>query len=136
VFKTSNYPRDEKDFLVLENNMATRSMKAKKDLFEKQHGRCFWCGKEMAFVERKEGDKTPFPPNMVTQDHVFPRGTKVRHNGSLSNSPTPVVLACYECNNRRGNMRFARFANKVGVSLVRNWGDLIWKRPELCKKGE
>ncbi len=58
-------------------------------LFEYQDGKCFYCQKEMT--------------NDATMDHVVPKskgGKKSRKN---------IVLACRNCNSKKGNMPIEKF---------------------------
>lgn len=59
--------------------------------FERQKRRCYYCGCEMI--------KEPFKPNSATVDHVVPLDQKGR------NSPDNLVIACRDCNSRKGNKR-------------------------------
>lgn len=62
-------------------------------LFERDNGRCFWCG----FRLRLEDCGDQSNPKMPTKDHILPRvhgGT-----GNVNN----LVLSCQDCNCKKGD---------------------------------
>lgn len=80
--------------------------RAKKALWKKSGGKCFYCGVEMHNDSKM--DETQF-----TLDHLIP----LKDGGN--NKHENFVAACRKCNSDRGSKRVAEF---VGVSL-----------PEFCK---
>lgn len=68
-------------------------------LWEEQDGLCYYCKCPTKLPEVIEGAERGIRvPDMATLDHVYPRGTAMRARGSRDR----IVLACWECNNRRG----------------------------------
>ena len=57
-------------------------------LYELQNGECFYCGSHM---DLEEG---------VTRDHFFPKSLSWRNKSLFGN----MVLACRECNERKGSL--------------------------------
>lgn len=62
--------------------------------FERQDGRCWWCGERMT-LER--GKAKVVPANFATFEHL------VRRADGGAGMPDNVVLACRVCNNERHN---------------------------------
>lgn len=63
---------------------------------------CSWCG---VFTINPPGD-VPFvtpPPNLATADHLYSRNDPRRKHWH----PSPIVLACYACNQKRGQEEHA-----------------------------
>ena len=110
-----------------------RSMETRLELYKKQGGRCFWCNRPMIFFQHEESDHIKFPPDMVTVDHVYPKCSHVRKKYAEKKRPSPVVLACRDCNCKRMHTRFGKFAHKMGIDLKPNWVILIKINPELAK---
>lgn len=75
-------------------------------LMGRQHGRCYYCNREMTFKQD--------PETMCTIDHVVPRAQGgVNH---ISN----YVAACIRCNNARGTIDaalFKRYVRRFGPPL-------------------
>lgn len=78
----------------LENLTRTRKRKA---AWSASGGRCYYC-KETVFADMEHN----FHPREATIDHKTPksRGGFVKGN---------IVIACFECNNRKGNMTEEEF---------------------------
>lgn len=77
----------------------TFKIRRRQRLYEMQHGHCFWCRKLT-------------PIDEATLDHIKPRckgGTYHWRN---------LVMACRECNQRRGALRASVFARRVGAGPV------------------
>lgn len=72
---------------------------ARRALYEKQNGKCHWCGRQMMFPNHRAMKrlKHPRPANMPTIDHVVPlsRGGDDRRSN--------LVLACLACNGAHAN---------------------------------
>lgn len=66
--------------------------------FWKSNPLCHWCGIK---TELNVPDGTP---NQATIDHLYPRGDSRRGSGP-GLDPEKLVLACFQCNNNRGNSR-------------------------------
>jgi thymidylate synthase (FAD) len=75
-----------------------RSPKRRKALLDKlygnQNGKCYWCRVALC-TETRDNDK--IKDNTATFDHKVPKAS----GGSEKESN--IVLACYKCNNQRGN---------------------------------
>jgi ssDNA-binding Zn-finger/Zn-ribbon topoisomerase 1 len=111
----------------------SRSIQTRLALYEKQQGKCFWCGKHMIFFQHPEEKYIKYPSNMVTVDHVYPKCNHTRKQYAERKRPSPIVLACRECNCKRSNTKFGSFAHKMGIDLKPNWYIIIKVNPELVK---
>jgi 5-methylcytosine-specific restriction endonuclease McrA len=74
--------------------------------FTRQKGKCYYCNCKMDNDPRYPGEY--LPPNAVTIDHL-----KARHRGG-TNDTENLVLACHECNSRKGHLTLLEF-NEVRV---------------------
>lgn len=71
----------------------------KRKLFELQKGLCYWCNEPMIYPDDgpKRGGKQP--PKLCTLEHLNDRFSPIREtNLDIGNT----VVACYECNHKRG----------------------------------
>ena len=74
------------------------SAKSKRDrLHLEQDGKCFWCGRKTIIYCPANGR---LPPNAATYDHLSPNGQRMKGMATIG------VLACYECNHKRGSQPF------------------------------
>lgn len=89
-------------------HMAKRSVQTKVSQFHRQAGRCYWCGRGMIWHKPKRFEASP--DNAVTVDHVYAIGHPKRTMFKKKGKPSPIVLACHQCNNERGNMDFEMYA--------------------------
>jgi hypothetical protein len=71
--------------------------KRRLELFEKDP-HCHWCGREVVLVHQMRGGATL--PNQATLEHLFDRLNPLRFD--IRYAGERYVLACYECNWRRG----------------------------------
>lgn len=78
--------------------MAAANSYARRDLFM-AYPYCHWCGCEVA--EPPSDPHAAGGPTMATLDHLYSRSDP-RHRQS---GGAAVVLACQECNQRRGRVR-------------------------------
>jgi 5-methylcytosine-specific restriction endonuclease McrA len=72
----------------------------RKKLYNKQNGKCFYCGKKCTLSDKKLNQKDFF-----TLDHVIP---KARNGIDLMEN---LVGACFECNNKKGCKDVNEFYN-------------------------
>lgn len=83
----------------------TRRAKRRRQLFKRQKGKCFWCPTQMVLVEGEHLKHQP--ANLATIDHLHDRFHPLRgtdnHRGLQR-----WVLACHECNQRRGKEMYAK----------------------------
>ena len=70
-------------------------------LMERHHRRCHWCKRVCRDLRKANG---PFPRDMATEDHII-----LKSDGG-SDKLENLVLACHECNERRGNIDAGLFA--------------------------
>jgi 5-methylcytosine-specific restriction endonuclease McrA len=77
-----------------------------------QERRCYWCSCETFFHEHVEGQ--PTPENAVTVDHVYPAKHARRLEARNSGKPSPFVIACWACNNKRGGTTFRKYHEVIG----------------------
>ncbi len=77
-------------------------------LFSAQNGKCHWCKTPMQRenVPAIIPDAPQQPANLATFDHLWDRADIRRRQGV----PSPIVLACYECNQRRSRETSKRIA--------------------------
>lgn len=66
----------------------------RKNLYQKFEGKCYWCKREVFLAPQR---KNP-PPNLATIDHIYHKRSPHRREPEGGK----VVLACFECNHRRG----------------------------------
>lgn len=74
-----------------------RRWKLRAAMMLEQSGLCFYCDRLMAIYH---GDPKPTPDDAATFDHIIPMSV----DPNLKRSRGNLVLACYECNNQRGDM--------------------------------
>ena len=70
-------------------------------LMERDGRRCQHCTRRVRIVKLKSGQRQP--KDQATEDHITPKcegGTDEMSN---------LLLACFDCNNTRGNMPLAAF---------------------------
>ena len=70
---------------------------------------CHWCKREVRKFEQWPGCASPAWG--ATLDHFYAKGDKRRRENT-----NPVVLSCYRCNNKRGNTKPEKWANKLGIN--------------------
>jgi 5-methylcytosine-specific restriction endonuclease McrA len=70
-------------------------------------GRCHWCDRKVKLRVVRQGEPTPV--DNATVDHVYPRRDKRRAAMAFNRLAINHVLACYSCNNRRGNAFYDDF---------------------------
>lgn len=74
-------------------------------LFQRQKGRCHWCGSRMLEPRKAmEWGETPQPPNLCTLDHIDYRlwPERGKHPWKLRK-----VAACWDCNQIRSRARMS-----------------------------
>jgi 5-methylcytosine-specific restriction endonuclease McrA len=74
-----------------------RSKKRRAQLFEKQNGLCFYCGRPMTKVKHK-GDGNP-KNSSLTLEHIIP----LEDGGT--NRLENLAASCYDCNNKKHRRR-------------------------------
>lgn len=78
-----------------------RMVKRKIALWDRQQGKCFWCGRQtvltVGFVGRQSA-------KVATIDHLRCRYSLNRHELPIGPCEERTVLACYECNQERGKI--------------------------------
>ena len=74
--------------------------------------RCFYCRRVTQRLRRSRGGK--LPSDTATLDHVIPKSE------GGSNDTENLVLACTECNRRRGTCDFIVFGIKSIVDIIRS----------------
>jgi hypothetical protein len=81
-----------------------------------QDGRCYWCFRKVEIIR---GDVTmPPPDHMATIDHLYDKYDSRRQGYVRGETPKCVtVLACYKCNNSRGQQT-ARDAVSIRESML------------------
>lgn len=76
-------------------------------LFREQDGKCHWCSRQTQRAPLKKG--RPTPGNQATIDHVYLRDDARRHGDAGNPLTICHVLACYNCNNERGDKPYNLF---------------------------
>jgi hypothetical protein len=71
---------------------------------------CHWCGRLMKFYEIKKGEK--IPDDQCTVDHLYHVLNPIRQAYKKKHTPSPVVLACLHCNEKRGNEDLQYYLNQ------------------------
>lgn len=71
----------------------------KERLFAEQNGLCYYCQNPMRLVHGANGE-----PDLATLDHVVPLSAGGPRGPTLN-----TVVACYQCNNERGNRSSRKF---------------------------
>lgn len=77
----------------------------KRELWEKQQGRCFYCQRQTFLLPSQPG--IPNPPDLATFDHVISK-CRLKRKG-MTNVQNNKVIACRECNQAKGNMKVEKF---------------------------
>lgn len=73
--------------------------KVLRELYERAHGRCHYCGIEMTLKRGRD--------NTATKDHILPRAA------SGTSHPRNLVCACWACNNFKSDMSYNAFTDYV-----------------------
>ena len=68
------------------------------DIWNKQRGRCHYCGTKMVPLPPIKTDRQPTLPRHATIDHVNPLS-----NGGPRKAKSNLVYACLSCNQRKAN---------------------------------
>lgn len=83
---------------------------------------CIWCSRQLSLTKG-----VPNTDGATTVDHIIP------HSICRRNDRDVLVLACYRCNNKRGNMdamEFMRFCRGMGwafrEAIIRQAIDRAW----------
>ncbi|MEN6302279.1 MAG: hypothetical protein ABFD96_06100 [Armatimonadia bacterium] len=75
-----------------------------------QGGRCHWCDRELVVVKNRKGK---VQPNVATEDHVYPRNDPRRLQLANSTIHITKVMACFDCNTKRGNTPYDEFLKRM-----------------------
>lgn len=86
--------------------MTAKPNGARKRRLALQHGLCHWCDKPLVVEPGRKGKPRN---NIATDDHVFPRKDPRRYQLANSTVVITKVIACFACNNERGNMSYDEF---------------------------
>lgn len=77
---------------------ATRRRKQRKRLFDAQGGKCHWCQCQCVISPKIADGKLPL--NEATTDHIFSKAEPRRWERP-EHGKHVMVMACWQCNNRR-----------------------------------
>lgn len=72
-------------------------------IFKRDEYRCVFCECEVVVGK--------YATNMATIDHLWPQSMS-----KSCDSQNNMTTACFTCNQKKGNMRWYEFAEKVGLS--------------------
>lgn len=75
----------------------------REELHRTTGGKCFWCKRATVLCGRRDH----LPPDAATLDHIVTRTSGGRYEREN------LVLACFKCNNTRGDMTATAFARKL-----------------------
>lgn len=79
----------------------TRQTRERRERLFRKHPYCFWCSRRLVHPRAYTDYRGQRPDNMATLDHLDDRCSPLR--GAFTNSKHErTVLACRECNERRG----------------------------------
>ncbi len=99
------------------------------DLWNKQRGRCHYCGCKMilrADLKLIPGDRIPYIAEMASEDHILPRSRKG------PNTRENLCIACQHCNKKKSDRTDTEFRIdcRIWLSLRRALFDLDGNRIE------
>lgn len=86
-----------------------RKKRRKHKQYLRQKGKCYWCGRKMR-LWRKHKNSSQQPDDLATFEHLDDRSSEWR--GKLPGL-IRVVLACYRCNQTRGQQIQAEVDKEV-----------------------
>jgi hypothetical protein len=84
-------------------NRRARIRRRRCALFEQQGGLCYWCKGEAVLMDGQNFHGVGQPKNLATLDHLRDRYDPTRREPS--NGEPRYVMACYDCNQKRGYER-------------------------------
>lgn len=96
--------------------MGTRPKSLKYQAWKDQDQRCYWCGCPIVFHNHVPGQ--PIPDDSATVDHVYPAWHPKRKEFKHTGKPSPFVMACHSCNNKRGGTSFRKYHELIGKPFV------------------
>jgi hypothetical protein len=96
--------------------MARRPKSMKLQVWADQGERCYWCLCLIIFHTHVPGE--PIPDNAATVDHVYPAWHPKRIAFKNKGMPSPFVMACHSCNNKRGGISFKKYHELIGKPFV------------------
>ena len=82
--------------MFVDIDMST-SDKRRREILFLRHPFCYWCGRPVKMYVHSQHE-TP-PPDQATLDHIRTRYNPERH---MPSDKEQTVLACWECNHKRG----------------------------------
>ena len=83
-----------------------------KTLYAKYNGICYWCG--VMTILPPDGTGVQFG-NMATREHLLDKFTGAKY----SERQKSIVLACFDCNNAWGQLRYLAQPIEVLISFYR-----------------
>jgi hypothetical protein len=92
--------------------MARRPKSLKVEVWNQQNKRCYWCLCPIEWHTHVPG--VPTPANAATVDHVYPVWHAKRREFKNKGMPSPFVMACHSCNNKRGGTSFMKYHELIG----------------------
>lgn len=96
--------------------MARRTKSLKLQMWHDQRGRCYWCGCQIVFHTHVPGQ--PIPDDAATVDHIYPAWHPKRREFKNQGRPSPFVMACHSCNNKRGGTSFRKYHELIGKPFI------------------
>jgi hypothetical protein len=99
--------------------MSCRSLKIKQRVLDNQNGLCYWCGKPLILTGHSYGH-SPLPDNYATTDHIFTKEDPIRKLYRKNHTPSPFVVVCPDCNQKRGDLPIEQMENLCGKPH-KNW---------------
>jgi len=99
---------------------------AHKQLWDRQGGLCYYCGELMVRWRRRDG-QGQMKPNAVTIDHYIPKSIQPKGGfGEGTRQIKNLVLACFTCNQGKGDRLPENWDGKLGPWQLTVEGSWIW----------
>lgn len=95
---------------MMSRRISAKQLKAL--LFERQEGKCCYCGGEIELHPEPWGFGNTTPPNFATFEHL-----RRKRDGGGSN-PDNLALACFLCNTSRGETNWVEFKTLMASGLT------------------
>jgi len=83
--------------------MSRRSKELKNYCSKVQGHKCYWCGRKIYPYEGWDRSEQ-FPDDYATVDHIFTMKDSRRKHFKKIKKPSPFVMSCRACNQKRGSM--------------------------------
>lgn len=92
--------------------MSRRSFEDRKRQLDKQQNLCHWCHKPIQIYHNIPQNE--YHADQATIDHVYTHNDPRRIAFKKAKIPSPFVMACPDCNKRRGGKTVEKWESKLG----------------------